>query len=70
VTSDAAARRSPDAEGGAKGLPRVLRVHVVRDDNDGGRESADFGDVTAALTAVTSHMSLPGVYSILITFDD
>jgi hypothetical protein len=59
-----------DADGAERLPPRVLRVHVVRDDNDGGRESADFGDVTAALTAVTSHMSLPGVYSILITFDD
>jgi hypothetical protein len=59
-----------DAGGAERPPPRVLRVHVVRDDNDGGRESADFGDVAAALTTVTSHMSLPGVYSILITFDD
>jgi hypothetical protein len=55
----------------AGGLPSgVVRIHVIRDDNDGGRARADFGDVTAALGAVEAQMSLPGVYSIMITFDE
>jgi len=50
--------------------PRVARIHVIRDDNDGNRASADFGDVATALIAVKAHMSVPGVYSIMITFDE
>ena len=50
--------------------PRVTRIHVIRDDNDGARARADFGDVRTALIAVKAHMTRPGVYSIMITFDE
>lgn len=49
---------------------RVTRIQVIRDDNDGARDRADFGNVTAALDAVESHITRPGVYSIMITFDE
>jgi hypothetical protein len=50
--------------------PRVTRIHVIRDDNDGGGDRADFGNVSAALGAVEAHITRPRVYSIMITFDE
>jgi hypothetical protein len=49
--------------------PGVSRIRVLRDDNDGLRASADFGDVAAALAVVGQHMRRPSVYSIMIIFD-
>jgi hypothetical protein len=50
--------------------PGVTRIRVLRDDNDGARESADFGSFSAVLEKVSQHMNEPGVYSIMIFFDE